>query len=237
MTERGESSVQRQETFFRIGNSRLNWNNGTLVINVDERAAPIPRPIRGQIRVHTEGLGNATFFIDDAGRHRWRPLSPHTRVEVELTEPHLRWAGHGYLDSNHGEEPLEDAFAFWDWSRAPIDNDRTMILYNTDMLNGASQLSALVADRHGQIEEVESPPEVELPSTPIFRIPRRTRADEGSTPKIVQTLENAPFYSRSLIETSLAGAKRQGIHESLAGPNLNKRSVQFMLPFRMPRRP
>ncbi|NRA29199.1 MAG: carotenoid 1,2-hydratase, partial [Parvularculaceae bacterium] len=106
-----------------------------------------------------------------------------------------------------------------------------------DMLNGASQLSALIANRHGDIEEVESPSEVDLAPTPIFRIPRRTRADEGTTPRIIQTLEDTPFYSRSVMETSLGGFTRQGVHESLAGPNLNKRSVQFMLPFRMPRRP
>jgi len=237
MTERGEGSVRRDESSFRLGNSHLRWDDDMLIIDIDETAAPLPFPLRGQVRVRTEGLGNTTFFIDDAGRHRWRPLSPLSTVEVSLTKPDLQWTGHGYLDTNHGDAPLEDDFAFWDWSRAVIDGDRTAILYNTDMLNGASQLTALMVDGVGSIDEIEAPAPASLRPTPIFRIPRRTRADEGQKPRVLRTLEDTPFYSRSLVEMPLLGQRRQAIHESLAGPNLNKRSVQFMLPFRMPRRP
>lgn len=236
MTEHGRRHVERSPSSFAVGNSTMRWENGTLIIDIDEVGTPFPRRIRGRVTLHTEGLGKGAFLIDDRGRHRWRPLSPVSRIDVAFTEPDLHWTGHGYFDCNEGDEPLEDAFAFWDWSRTMIGDQKTAILYNTDMMSGASCLAALVVDKHGDIKEIETPEPARLPRTPIFQIRRRTRAEEGPPPRIVRTLEDTPFYSRSVIETQLFGERRVAIHESLSGPRLNSPIVQFMLPYRMPRK-
>jgi carotenoid 1,2-hydratase len=51
-----------------------------------------------------------------------------------------------------------------------------------------------------------------------------------------QTLEDAPFYSRSLLQTQLLGSPATAIHESLDLDRFASRWVQCLLPFRMPRR-
>lgn len=235
MTEHGQNHVHRSAEAFTIGNSRMVWEKDRLVIHVDEKCTPIPRRIKGTITVDTAGLGNVTFLIDDRGRHRWRPLAPLSRVTVDLQEPDLQWTGDSYLDSNQGDEPLQDGFTFWDWSRTVIDRKQTAIFYNTDMVNGTSCLSTFLVDKRGEIEEIETPPPAPLPRTPIFQVQRRTRAAANDKPKIVRTLEDTPFYSRSVIETTLFGRRRHAIHESLSGPRLNSPIVMFMLPYRMPR--
>ncbi|MEM9233939.1 MAG: hypothetical protein AAGA69_06825 [Pseudomonadota bacterium] len=233
MNEKSARHIHRSRNEFTIGKSSLNWGDDTLTISVHENTAPFNRSLSGTIKVYTHGLGKHAFYIDNSGRHRWRPLSPSCRIELDFKSPSLKWAGAGYLDSNDGDEPLEDAFRFWDWSRTTLDRDRTAILYNTDTMHGPSRLSAMLVDKYGDITDFETPPAVRLPSTPIFRIKRRTRSESGA--KIIQTLEDTPFYSRSIIRTELFGKKRRAIHESLVGPRLNSPIVQFMLPYRMPR--
>ncbi|MEL7486000.1 MAG: hypothetical protein AAGJ87_02165 [Pseudomonadota bacterium] len=237
MTERAEKSVSRNAEYFQIGPSALSWEKDQLVIRVDEITAPFPRPLRGTIRVRTEGLGDGVFFLDDKARHRWRPLSPFSRVEADFQNPDLNWSGHGYFDANDGDEPLEDAFAFWDWSRTILGEKRTAILYNTDLRDGGSRSAALLVNRNGDIRDIDLPPEQALPSTPIWRIPRRTRSEAGDPARIVRTLEDTPFYSRSVMESRLFGANRCAVHESLSGPRLRQPIVKALLPFRMPRIP
>jgi carotenoid 1,2-hydratase len=57
----------------------------------------------------------------------------------------------------------------------------------------------------------------------------------GYGARIVRTLEDAPFYSRSLLDTRLLGSSAPAIHESLDLDRFRARWVQCLLPFRMPR--
>ncbi len=234
MTERGAGAVSRDAKSFSLAKSALSWEDGALTIHVDEFAAPFPHRVKGVIRVQTEGLGDGVFFLDDAGRHRWRPMAPFSRIEIDFEEPDLRWSGHGYFDANDGDEPLEDAFHYWDWSRTILGEKRTAILYNTDLKNGGERSAALLVNRNGDIRDIELPDALGLPPTPIWRIQRRTRA-EAAGARIVKTLEDTPFYSRSVIESRLFGADRCAVHESLSGGRLRMPIVKALLPFRMPR--
>ena len=51
-----------------------------------------------------------------------------------------------------------------------------------------------------------------------------------------QTLEDAPFYARSVIATRLRGEDVTAVHESLSLDRFRAPWVQAMLPFRIPRR-
>ena len=53
---------------------------------------------------------------------------------------------------------------------------------------------------------------------------------------LVQTLTDAPFYARSLLEAHWFGERVTAVHESLSLARLDSAWVQAMLPFRMPRR-
>ncbi len=217
MTERRRGALHRDATTLNIGPSRIAWHDGSLVIQIDEVCAPLPRRIRGTVRVHPSALTGAEFKLDQAGHHRWSPIAPVSRVEVSLDRPGLQWSGPGYLDSNRGDRPLEADFSHWDWCRAPT-ADGAAILYNAERLEGGEQSLALQVARDGTVSPFDAPPRATLQPT-RWRIPRHTRADPGSTPRARQTLTDSPFYARSVIETRLLGQDLVAVHEkSRHGP-------------------
>jgi carotenoid 1,2-hydratase len=232
MTERGEASVDRSATRLAIGPSSLDWDGATLTIRLDERTFPLPGRVRGTVRVTPRALTGRTFTLDPAGLHRWSPLGPCSRVEVELDRPALRWSGPGYLDRNAGAGPLEDSFASWNWSRAPL-RDGAAILYESLARDGSTQCLALRVDGAGEVGAFEPPALTQLPRT-FWRVPRETRA-EGGRASVVRTLTDAPFYSRSVIRTSLLGEACEAVHESLDMDRFRLPVVQGMLAFKIPR--
>ena len=188
------------------------------------------------------GAGGSTFALDEAGRHRWSPLAAVSRVEVSLERPSLRWSGPAYLDSNEGDAPLERDFLEWDWCRAPTPVG-TAILYEATRRDGSTKCLALLARPDGGLEEVEPPPPCALPDTALWRVPRRTRADaqpgaQNGAPsgaKVLRTLEDTPFYARSVLGTRLRGWDATAMHESLQLRRFSNPVVQAMLPFRVPK--
>ncbi len=238
MTERGRAQVTRDARSLTIGPSSLRWDGATLVISVRETGVPLPRPIRGEVRVTPEALTGFSATLDDAGRHRWRPIAPRARVEVAFDRPGLSWIGTGYLDSNDGDEPLERGFRRWDWSRASLGGGETAILYDTFPRHGAERGIAIHVDQAGHVSPFEPPPLLALAKT-AWRLPRFTRAELGSEAveaHILRTLTDAPFYARSVLHTRLLGQRAEAIHESVDLGRFAAPWTQFMLPFRMPRR-
>ena len=65
---------------------------------------------------------------------------------------------------------------------------------------------------------------------------RTTRTDEGSVAGVTRTLEDAPFYARSLVASQLLGKPVIAVHESLSLTRFRAAWVRMLLPFRMPRR-
>lgn len=233
MTERGRHSVRRDAASLAIGPSSLRWDGATLVIAIRETGMPLPRPIRGEVRVTPEALTGFSATLDHAGRHRWRPMAPRARVEVALDQPNLRWSGTGYLDSNDGDEPLEAGFRRWDWSRAAFTTDETAILYDTVPRMGGTRGIAIHVARDGVVSPIPPPPIVPLPRTG-WRLPRFTRAEDREA-EVTRTLTDAPFYARSVLRTRLLGRPAQAVHESVDLGRFTSPWTQMMLPFRMPR--
>lgn len=234
MTERGREDLKRDALHLTIGPSRLYWQGDRLIIEIDERAAPIPNRLKGRVCVHPRGVNRRAFVLDPAGRHLWQPIAPLARVEVEFAHPRLRWQGSGYLDANRGSEPLELAFHGWDWSRAELHNE-AMILYDTRARGGRGAELALRFNAQGEVEELDLPPRAPLPKTPIWRIARQTHCELGETPRVIETLEDTPFYARSVVGTRLLGQSARAVHESLCLNRFRQTWVKALLPFRMPR--
>lgn len=233
MTERGRRAIYRDAATLGIGPSTLNWNGRSFQFTLDEVAAPWPARIRGTITLHPAALPERTFALSTDGMHRWSPVAPVARVEVDLSSPRLRWEGAAYMDMNTGDAPLESGFNEWQWSRATRD-DETLVLYDTHGRDGIARSLALRCSRSGEIESFDAPPAAFLPTT-RWRLARSTRADVGSA-GLVRTLEDAPFYARSLIDAKLLGRTGPAIQESLSLSRFRQRWVQCLLPFRMPRR-
>jgi carotenoid 1,2-hydratase len=238
MTERSARHVQRTAHHFQIGPSALHWHGDTLVVQIDERATPLPRRVRGTVRVHAPVLSRFVATLDDAGRHRWGPIAPCARAEVRLDAPALSWEGHAYLDSNEGDEPISEPFTTWDWLRAPLADGSCVVAYDVRQSQGRSD--RLIGQRFypsGDDEPVTLPERQRL-STTGWRIARHVRAEpqEGVAPRVLRTLEDTPFYARSLVQARLCGQSVQAMHETLDARRFASPVVQALLPWRMPRR-
>jgi carotenoid 1,2-hydratase len=258
MTERGSHKVTRDENFLSIGPSSIYWRDDALEIQLDEICAPLPKRIAGTVRLWPTTLCDHRYTLGGSGRHHWCPFAPCARIEVELSKPRQNWRGIGYLDGNFGDEPLEDAFQSWNWSRASAP-ESTVVLYDylarpaapqtRAPLDGSlsspatpppgeqhEQSLALRFDARGGVEPFEPPPAAPLRTT-AWGVARRTRSDAGTEARVKETLEDGPFYSRSLLETTLLGQPMTAFHESISLDRFRSRWVQCLLPFRMPRSP
>jgi len=233
MTERPASRVSRSPVHLAVGPSGIYWDGATLVIEIAEVSAPLPYKVRGTVRITPEMIGSTAFALDPAGRHRWHPVAPRAHVEVAMTHPGVCWSGPGYFDSNFGDEPLEDGFNDWHWSRAHLRDD-VAVLYDGQRRDGTPFDLALRLDRQGNWHDVFQPAPAALPRTG-WLVKRATRADAGSTPRVVKTWIDAPFYARSMLATRLFGEDVRAVHESLSLGRFRSPIVQSILPYRMPR--
>ncbi|WP_345719204.1 hydratase [Rhizorhabdus phycosphaerae] len=233
MTERGAARVDRGRDHFTVGPSGLSWDGDTLVIEIAEISAPLPYRVRGTVRVTPEMIGTTAFALDPAGMHRWHPVAPRARVEVAMTHPDVVWHGDGYFDSNFGDEPLEDGFDEWHWSRAHLKHD-VAVLYEGKRRDGTPFDLALKFDRQGRWHDVVQPSPASLPRSG-WLVKRATRADAGHAPRVIRTWIDAPFYARTALATRLFGEDAQAVHESLSLGRFRSPIIQSMLPYRMPR--
>jgi len=236
MTERGRGAIRRTQDRFVVGPSAVTWQAGTLTVQIDEIAVPWPRRIRGEVRLRADALVDHPVALDAAGRHHWTALAPCARVEVDLEAPARRWSGHGYLDMNAGDEPLEEGFSSWHWSRSALADGSTAVLYEVQRRAGSRDGFGLRFDQRGAVHAFVPPAPAALPGTG-WGIARGTRADEAAGARVRRTLEDTPFYARSVLSSRLLGEEVTAVHESLSLDRFRSRWVQALLPFRMPRRP
>jgi carotenoid 1,2-hydratase len=236
LTERDRSAVTRAADRLRIGPSEVRWDGEALEIRVSERTAPLARRLEGVLRVRPRIAGTDLVELNPSGRHCWWPISPLCDVTVDFRHPQLRWHGHGYLDSNFGDESLEAGFRRWDWARTHTGHDgRTTILYNVETHAREERALALTIDEQGHL--TTHPP---LPRSRAARgvwgVDRPTRADRDAQPRVTCVLEDTPFYTRSVLETRLYGETVHAMHESLDLERFTAPWVQALIPFRNPRR-
>jgi carotenoid 1,2-hydratase len=232
MTERPRRAVSRTAASLAVGPSSLAWDGNSLTIRLDEIAVPIPGRIRGTVRVVPAAVTRQAFTLNENGSHLWWPIAPCARVQVALDHPHLRWQGDGYFDMNRGDAPLEQGFADWQWARGVTPDGASIILYEAQRRGGGRVNLAMTFDPDGRMRPFEPPPAVDLRPTG-WRIGRKVRSE--NTARIVRTLEDAPFYARSLVLAEWLGRPVILMHESLSLDRFGMPVVQAMLPFRMPR--
>ena len=236
MTERGRGSVHATAATLAIGPSALAWDGATLTIRFDEITAPLPARVRGCLRLVPTTLLGHDYALDAAGVHRWTPLAPLARAEVELEQPRLRWRGSGYLDMNRGAVSLESAFRRWDWARLQLAGGDAAILYDVERADRSRfGLALRIGAAHGDVQRLAAPPQVRLP-TSRWGVPRMTRTDAGHAATCLRSLEDGPFYARALLDTHLFGETARGVHETVSLERFRQRWVQHLLPFRVPRR-
>jgi carotenoid 1,2-hydratase len=232
MTERGVRDMQRDAVHFKVGPSAMAWRDGALEVTIAETTVPIPRPVRGVVRLIPSALSDHQERLDSQGLHRWQPVAPFARVTADFESPALRWSGAGYHDMNWGAEPLEQAFSSWTWSRAAV-KDAAYVLYDTLRRDGSRYAFALRFDDRGQASPCPMPAPVPLGRSG-WRMDLETRSEGPAS--ITATLEDSPFYARALVAAQIDGARVTSFYECLSLDRFRKPVVQAMLPFRMPRR-
>ncbi len=230
MTERGLGHVARDATFFKVGPSSLVWNGDELTIAIKEYGAPLPRALRGTVRLSAKDFYDSAVMLDSFGKHYWQAVSPHARVSVEFENPKLSWEGSAYHDMNWGDEPLEQGFSDWTWARANTVHG-TEVLYDVNRRDG-SRLKFGTCFHDGKVSE-RMVPATHSVKRGFWGMPRDIASE--APPRLITSLEDAPFYTRNLVELTLDGKAVHAVHESLSLDRFRKPVVQMMLPFRMPR--
>lgn len=235
MTDRGRAALTQSRDALQVGPSRMSWQNGVLVIDVDEVSAlPIVSRVKGQIRLIPAAVTEVEAMLTPDASHIWRPFAPSARIEVDLTQGH-QWSGHGYFDANFGTAALEVDFRRWTWGRFPRAHGGTTCFYDGVRADGSTLALGLDVDATGEVREITPPPLTPLRRT-AWAIRRDTRCDAGFVPRQTLAMLDAPFYSRSVVETVVDGETVTGVHEALDLGRFKSPIVKAMLAVRVPRR-
>ncbi len=235
MTDRGASALRQTNSRFEVGPSMMRWDGANLIIDIDEVSGPpLINRIRGQIRVIPSALTNVELPLTEDNAHIWRPFAPTSRIEVAIDRPGGQWEGAGYFDANFGTRALEEDFSYWTWGRFHTKSGATCF-YDATRLDGSELAAAFQFDGRGNARAIPLPPKARLPRS-LWAVKRETRADAGFRPRQKLNMLDAPFYSRSAVETQLDGETVTGVHEALDLRRFRNPLLKPMLAVRVPRR-
>ncbi|WP_189371695.1 carotenoid 1,2-hydratase [Tateyamaria omphalii] len=235
MTDRGASALRQTASRFEVGPSMMRWEDDTLIIDIDEISSPpLISRIKGQIRVIPSALTNVELALTDDDSHIWRPFAPRSRIEVDIDRPGWQWSGEGYFDANFGTRALEEDFSYWTWGRYPT-GDGATCFYDATRLDGSELAAAFHFGEDGKASEIPLPPKAPMRRS-LWAVKRETRGDAGAQARQVQNMLDAPFYSRSAVETTLNGERTKGVHEALDLTRFRSPLIKPMLAVRVPRR-
>jgi carotenoid 1,2-hydratase len=234
MTDRGRAALTQSRDTLQVGPSAMHWTGRELVITVDEISSPpLISRVRGTITLTPRAITGAEVALTPDNRHLWRPFAPIARIDVDLTQGH-RWQGHGYFDANFGTAALEADFQYWTWGRFPL-RDRAVCFYDATRMDGSTLALGVEVMPDGAVRQITPPPLAPLKRT-NWLLKRETRADQGTKPRQVMAMLDAPFYSRSVVETTIDGECSHGVHEALDLTRFRKPWLKPMLAVRVPRR-
>ena len=173
-------------------------------------------------------------WLDDNHKHRWGPIAPSASIEVDIPSHNISWKGHGYVDSNEGDEPLEIPFKEWDWARTYLEDGSAVVFYDVKQRVGRQRVLPLRFFPNGDVERIAPPPRQDLPDS-RWMISRVMRSEPARPAHILRVLEDTPFYSRILLSSGLLNDRRLVIHETLNLDRFSSKLTKLMLPWRMPR--
>lgn len=235
MTDRGQAALRQNRETLTVGPSSMRWQGGRLIIEINELAAPpLPGRVRGTVTVTPSALTDVEATLTPDGTHIWRPFAPTSAIRVDLESPGWQWDGHGYFDANFGTRALEQDFSYWTWGRFPLAGGSTCF-YDATRLDGSALSLGVHFDADGRAEEIALPPKTRFRRS-NWAVKRETRADAGTTPRQVQSMLDAPFYSRAAVRTVINGEETTGVHEALDLRRFRSPLLKPMLACRVPRR-
>ncbi|WP_300038488.1 carotenoid 1,2-hydratase [uncultured Roseobacter sp.] len=235
MTDRGQDALRQTASRFEVGPSMMRWENGQLIIDIDEVSGPpVISRIRGTITVTPSAITSVELPLTPDGAHIWRPFAPCSRIDVNIDRKGWQWQGEGYFDANFGSRALEEDFSYWTWGRYPTSRGATCF-YDATRLDGSELAAGFRFGHDGQAFPIPLPPKTRLRRS-LWAVARETRADAGASARQTLNMLDAPFYSRSAVETVLDGERTVGVHEALDLKRFRSPLLKPMLAVRVPRR-
>ena len=234
MNERSSKYVQRKSESFTIGKSSIQCVDSTIEINIDEVSSPFPQRVQGTVKINSNHFLLYRTWLDDAQKHRWGPIAPSASIEVDFPSHNISWKGHGYVDSNEGDEPLEKPFKEWDWARTYLEDGSAVVFYDVKQRVGRQRVLPLRFFPNGDVERIAPPPRQDLPDS-RWMLSRVMRSEPARPAHILRVLEDTPFYSRILLSSGLLNDRRLVVHETLNLDRFSSKLTKLMLPWRMPR--
>lgn len=235
MTDRGRDALRTRPDSFSVGPSQMRWQDGALTLDINEVSSlPLISRMRGQIVLTPSAVSTVELPLTPDGAHVWRPFAPVSRIRVDLEAPGWQFDGHGYFDANFGTRPLETDFSYWTWGRYPTRAGATCF-YDATRRDGTALEAAVAFDANGSAQLIDAPKRQTFRRTG-WALRRETRADPGTTPRQIKPMLDAPFYSRSVVETQINGEVVQGVHEALDLDRYANPLLKPMLAVRVPRR-
>lgn len=235
MTDRGSAALRQSADKLTVGPSSMRWDQNKLIIEINEIAS-LPRVsrVRGTVTLTPSAITPVELPLTQDGAHIWRPFGPVSDITVDLDAPGWHWQGHGYFDANFGTRALEEDFSYWTWGRFPTTEGSTCF-YDATRRDGSTLAAGFRFDKGGTAQVINLPPQHSF-SRSLWRVRRETRGDAGSHPRQRMNMLDAPFYSRSLVETRLNGDTTIGVHEALDLARFRSPLIKAMLAVRVPRR-
>ncbi len=122
LTEYGDVSVSEDKKRLTIGRSWLQYEDGRLTAEVQDKTTPFMmtgwgEPTKVTLDLRPEGPTHPEIELVPGLSHRWRPIAARSRATVRLEHLDLSLEGRGYHDGNHGDVPLGSDLRGWEWVR------------------------------------------------------------------------------------------------------------------------
>ncbi|MEM0977394.1 MAG: carotenoid 1,2-hydratase [Pseudomonadota bacterium] len=234
MTDRGRNALRRSADKIEIGPSHARWEDGQLILSINEMSWPHLQTIEGEIIIHPTALTDVEIPLKEDGSHIWRPFAPTSRIEVKLNRKGWSWNGHGYFDANFGTAALEDDFDYWTWARMPH-RGGTACFYDVLDREGRVTEAAIRFEADGTPSFFTPPPKQNMRRS-LWLLKKEGRGDVGFRPRQNKHMLDAPFYCRAGIETKIDGDIVQGVHEALDLRRFASPLLKPMLAVKVPRR-
>ncbi|MEO0504247.1 MAG: carotenoid 1,2-hydratase, partial [Pseudomonadota bacterium] len=114
--------------------------------------------------------------------------------------------------------------------------DGATCFYDATRLDGSELAAGFRFDADGTARAVPVPPKARLPRS-LWAVKRETRGDAGAQARQSLAMLDAPFYTRSAVETVIDGERTTGVHEALDLVRFRSPLLKPMLAVRVPRRP
>lgn len=239
-----KTGLERSAEGLCLARNSIEWQGDELVIRIHDQRPWARGPVSGEIRVRATRRYAPRIDLASNGHHDWFPVSPASTACVRMSNPDLSFDGIAYHDVNHGDRPLEQDFVEWDWSRlTPVGESAGSKLSGIITYDVATRRDATHKRRAFAFDDARGLRRADTAGTELldggkafWGVRRRLVGDSGTQAVHRRALEDSPFYTRSLISTTMRNRPYRGVHESLRLDRFVDPVVQCMLPFRIRRR-